>query len=84
MKDKKLFKRKTYCDRLLRVWDKMPEMTFVELICRCNDLKMLDKMTDEEIIRNCKKHVSTYKAENSIKNKILKGIRSCVTKTILW
>ena len=82
MKDKSNnhFHKKRMCDNLLRAWDKMPELTLGELISLCNT----DRTSDEEIIQSIKNHIRVYKEERSLKNKIKKGIKSCVTKLTLW
>ena len=78
------FHKKAMMDRLFRVWNKMPELTFGELMWRSNNLKMIETMSDEQIIQNCKNHMLVYKAERSLKNKIKKGLKSCVTRMMIW
>ena len=77
-------RKKAVCDRILRVWRKMPDLTLAEIICKSNDLNRLAILSDETLVDNFAKHIKVYKVENSLKNKIRKGIKSCVTKMTLW
>ena len=83
-KNDNYFHRKATMDRLFRVWNNMPELTLAEMIWRSNNLKMLETMSDEQIVQNCKNHIRVYKEERSLKNKIKKGLKSCVTKMTIW
>lgn len=84
MKKDNHYHRKAVCERILRVWEKMPELTLAEIICKSNDLNRLEILSDETLVDNCAKYIKVYKAENSLKNKFKKGFKSCVTKLTLW
>ena len=84
MKKDNQFHRKAVCERILRVWEKMPELTLAEVICKSNDLNRLEILSDETLVDNCAKYIKVYKEENSLKNKFKKGFKSCVTKLTLW
>ena len=77
-------RKKAVCDRILRVWRKMPDLTLAEIICKSNDLNRLSILSDETFVDNCAKHIKVYKEENSLKNKFKKGLKTCVTKLTLW
>ena len=85
MKDKSNnhFHKKAMLDRLSRVWNQMPDLTLGQLISICN-LNRIEKLSDEEIIQTIKQHIRVYKEERSLKNKLKKGLKSCVTKLTLW
>jgi len=78
------FHKKAVCERILRLWEKMPELTLAEIICKSNDLNKLEILSDETLMDNCAKYIKVYKEENSLKNKIMKGLKSCVTRMIIW
>ncbi len=80
-KDTKVIHRRSTCDRLLRVWNQMPELTFGELLSCSDDL---DNLSDEQIIQKCVGKIKFYRAERSLKNKLRKGFKTCVTKMTLW
>jgi len=84
MKQNKYFIRKAYLDKLLRTWEKMPNLTFGEMIWKSSGAKHPQLMTDDEILKACVSHVKVYKEEHSLKNKIKKGFKTCVTKMTLW
>jgi hypothetical protein len=84
MKKENRFHKKAVCERILRVWEKMPDLTLAEIICKSNDLNRLEILSDETFVDNCAKHIKVYKEENSLKNKIKKGLKTCVTKLTLW
>ena len=85
MKKDNQFHRKAMCDRLLRVWDQMPDLTLAEVVCcSCNDLEKMKTLSDEVFVHNCSKYIKIYREENSIKNKIKKGLKIYASKLMLW
>jgi hypothetical protein len=83
-KDSNFFKRKAIINKLLYVWDEAPDLTLYELISYSTGSDIEKNIHDVDLVDKCKNFVSNYKKENSLKNKIKKGLRLCVTKMTLW
>jgi hypothetical protein len=76
--------RKVNLERLLRVWDKTPTLTFADLIWKATGSKNPQTLTNEEVIKLCVEYIPVYKEDNSFKNRIKRGFKSCVTRMIIW
>lgn len=79
-----LAKKESIMSDLKDVWYQTPDLTLCELIWKATKDRPPLNLDDSEVLKMCQDYLIEYKAINSLKNKIKKGLKSCVTKLTLW
>ncbi len=79
-----LAKKEFVLDEIKDVWYETPDLTLCELIWNATKAHQPTELDDSEVVEMCKKYLSEYKEKRCLKNKIKKGLKSCVTRMILW
>lgn len=76
-------KESIMCD-LKAVWYETPDLTLCELIWKATKNKAPLNLDDSEVLKMCQDYLVEYKKERTLKNKLKKGLKACVTKLTLW